>query len=62
MAAEMLANKTLAEAEGISPDAILGELGQEIASTRLGCATLGLNAAKEAARAARRDFRDSDNL
>jgi nitrogen fixation protein NifU and related proteins len=60
--AEMLAYKTLAEVEEIPSSAILGELGYDIASTRLGCATLGLNTAKEAARAARRDFRDSDDV
>lgn len=62
MAAEMLANKTLAEVEATPPDAILGEIGGEIASTRLGCATLGLKTVKEAARAARRGFRDSDDV
>jgi nitrogen fixation protein NifU and related proteins len=61
MVAEMLDGRTLADVVEISPDAILGLIGYEIATTRLRCATLGLNTAKEAARAARRDFRDSDD-
>jgi nitrogen fixation NifU-like protein len=62
MVAEMLAGKTLADVAETSPDAILGLIGSEIASTRPKCALLGLNTAKEAARAARRDFRDSDDV
>jgi hypothetical protein len=61
MVAEMLAGKMLSEIEATPPEAILGEIGHEIASTRLGCALLGLNTAKEAAKAARRDFRDPDS-
>jgi nitrogen fixation NifU-like protein len=61
MTAELLADKTLAEVEATPPDAILCEIGHEISSARLGCATLGLNTAKEAARAVRRDSHDSDN-
>lgn len=59
---EMLVGRTLAEVEETPPEAILGVLGHEIVGTRLGCATLGLNTAKAAARAARRDFRDSDDI
>ena len=59
--AEMLADMTLAEVEEMPPDAILDEIGHEIAGTRLRCVTLGLNTAKEAAKAARRNFRDSDD-
>ena len=62
MVAEMLAGETLADVARTSPDAVLGLIGHEIASTRLRCATLGLNTVKEAARAARRDFRDSDDV
>lgn len=62
IAAEMLADKTLAEVEAMQPEAILCEIGQEITSTRVGCATLGLNTAKEAARAVRRDTHDSDDV
>jgi hypothetical protein len=50
------------EAEGIAHEAILDEVGLAIAGTRLGCATLGLNTAKEAARAVWRDFCDSDDV
>jgi nitrogen fixation NifU-like protein len=45
---EMFAGKTLAEVEATPADAILELIGREIAATRLKCATLGLNAAKEA--------------
>ena len=62
MVAEMLAGKTLADVAETSQDALLGLIGYEIVSTRPKCATLGLNTAKEAVRAARRDFRDSDNV
>ena len=42
--------KTVGEVEATSSDAILDILGREIAGTRLKCATLGLNTAKEAVR------------
>jgi nitrogen fixation NifU-like protein len=53
MVTEMFAGKTLAEVEAASPDEILDLLGREIAGTRLKCAILGLNTAKEAVRALR---------
>jgi hypothetical protein len=40
----------------------LSMIGPEIAGTRLRCATLGLNTVKEAVKAVRRDFRDSDDV
>lgn len=62
MVAEMFAGKALTEVEGTPADAILNMIGPEITSTRLRCATLGLTTVKEAVRALRRDFRDSDNV
>ncbi len=47
---EMLTGKTLADVETTSSEAILALMGREIAGTRLKCATLGLNTAKEAVR------------
>jgi nitrogen fixation protein NifU and related proteins len=52
---EMFTGKTLADVESTSPDAILDILGREIAGTRLKCATLGLNTAKEAVRVLQRE-------
>ena len=52
---EMFAGKTLTEMESTPSDTILEILGREIAGTRLKCATLGLNAAKEAVRVLRRE-------
>ncbi|OIO93200.1 MAG: hypothetical protein AUK03_08565 [Anaerolineae bacterium CG2_30_64_16] len=46
--AEMFTGKTLADVEGASAEFILEMFGREIAATRLKCATLGLNATKEA--------------
>ena len=54
MMTEMFEGKTLDEVERTPPDAILDLLGRELASTRLKCATLGLNTTKAAVRAARR--------
>ncbi len=51
---EMFTGKTLADVEGTSADVILDILGRELASTRLKCATLGLNTTKEAVRALKR--------
>jgi nitrogen fixation NifU-like protein len=51
---EMFTGKTLAEVDATPSDAILDILGREIAGTRLKCATLGLNTAKEAVRVLRR--------
>ncbi len=51
---EMFTGKTLADVEATSSDAILDLLGREIAGTRLKCATLGLNATKDAVRQLRR--------
>ncbi len=51
---EMLFGKTLRDVENTPPDVILDLLGRELAATRLKCALLGLNTAKEAVRAARR--------
>jgi nitrogen fixation protein NifU and related proteins len=62
MVAEMFAGKTLMEVEETPTDAILNMIGPEIAATRLRCATLGLTILKEAVRALRRDFRDSDSV
>jgi len=45
---EMFTGKTLADVEATTSDAILDLLGREIVSTRLKCATLGLNTLKEA--------------
>lgn len=50
IAAEMLSGKTLDEVMAMPSDAILDLLGREMAGTRLKCATLGLNTAKEAIR------------
>jgi nitrogen fixation NifU-like protein len=50
IATEMLAGKTLAAVEATPAEAILDLMGREIAATRLKCATLGLNTAKDAAR------------
>jgi len=47
---EMFTGKTLADVEATPAEAILDLLGREIAATRLKCATLGLNTAKEAVR------------
>ena len=47
---EMFTGKTLAEIEATPSEAILDILGREIAGTRLKCAMLGLNTAKEAVR------------
>jgi nitrogen fixation protein NifU and related proteins len=62
MVAEMFAGKTLREVEETPADAVLSMIGPEIAGTRLRCATLGLNTVKEAIKAVRRDFRDSDDV
>lgn len=62
MVAEMIAGKTLAEVTEMPPGMILDLIGPEIASTRPKCALLGLNTAKEAARTARRDTRDPDDV
>jgi nitrogen fixation NifU-like protein len=62
MAAEICAEKTLTEVVEMPASAILEMLGPDIASTRLRCATLGLNTVKEAARAVRRNRRDSDDV
>lgn len=51
---EMFTGKTLAEVEATSAETILDILGRELASTRLKCATLGLNTTKEAVRALRK--------
>jgi len=51
---EMFTGKRLADVEATASDAILDILGREIAGTRLKCATLGLNATKEAVRKLRR--------
>ncbi len=51
---EMFTGKTLADVEATSSDVILDLLGREIAGTRLKCATLGLNATKDAVRQLRR--------
>jgi nitrogen fixation NifU-like protein len=50
MVTEMFAGKTLADVEDASSEVVLDLLGREIAGTRLKCATLGLNTAKEAVR------------
>jgi nitrogen fixation protein NifU and related proteins len=55
MVTEMFTGKTLAEMESTHSDTILEILGREIAGTRLKCATLGLNTAKEAVRVLRRE-------
>jgi len=47
---EMFTGQTLADVEAASAEAILEMMGREIAATRLKCAALGLNAAKEAVR------------
>ncbi len=52
---EMFTGKTLADVEAMSADVILDILGRELASTRLKCATLGLNTTKEAVRKLRRE-------
>lgn len=51
---EMFTGKTLADVEATSADTLLDILGRELASTRLKCATLGLNTTKEAVRVLRR--------
>jgi nitrogen fixation NifU-like protein len=61
MVAELFEGRTLEEVEQTSSTAILDLIGPEIASTRLRCATLGLNTLKEAVRAVRRDSRDPDD-
>jgi nitrogen fixation NifU-like protein len=48
--AEMFTGKTLADVESTTSEVMLDLLGREIAGTRLKCATLGLNTAKEAVR------------
>jgi nitrogen fixation NifU-like protein len=62
MAAEMIAGTTLADVTDMSPSVILELLGSEIANTRPRCALLGLNTAKAAATAARRESHDSDDV
>jgi nitrogen fixation NifU-like protein len=47
---EMFTGKTVDEVAETPPDAILDLMGREIAGTRLKCAALGLNTAKEAVR------------
>lgn len=51
---EMFYDKTLEDVEKTSGEEILDILGRELAATRLKCATLGLNATKEAVRQVRR--------
>jgi nitrogen fixation NifU-like protein len=53
MATEILWGKALAEVEATPEAAILELFGREIAATRFRCALLGLNTAKDAARALR---------
>ena len=53
--AEMFTGRTLAEIKATPSEAILDILGREIAGTRLKCATLGLNTAKEAVRVLRKE-------
>lgn len=48
IAAEMFAGKTFDEVASTPVDTILELMGREIAGTRLKCAALGLNTAKEA--------------
>lgn len=48
MVTEMFLGKTLEDVENTPPDVILDLLGRELASTRLKCATLGLNTTKAA--------------
>jgi nitrogen fixation NifU-like protein len=55
MVTEMFEGKTLADVENTSADVVLDLLGREIAGTRLKCATLGLDTAKAAVRALRRN-------
>ncbi len=62
MVAELFDGKTLDDVEETQSEAILDLIGREVASTRLRCATLGLNTVKEAVKAARRNSRDSDNV
>jgi nitrogen fixation protein NifU and related proteins len=62
MVSELFAGKMLADVERASTGAILDLMGPEIVGARLKCAMLGLNTVKEAARAVRRDSRDSDNV
>ncbi len=45
---EMFEGKTLDEIEATTPEAVLDLLGRELTATRLRCATLGLNTAKDA--------------
>lgn len=47
---EMCVGRTLSDVASIEAEAILELFGREIAATRLKCATLGLNAMKEAVR------------
>jgi nitrogen fixation NifU-like protein len=54
MVTEMFTGKTLADVEATPADVILDMIGREIASTRLKCATLGLNTTKDAVRVLRR--------
>ncbi len=60
MVTEMLTGKTLADVEATSSEALLDLLGREIAGTRLKCATLGLNTAKEAVRRLPRADKEKD--
>ncbi len=48
---EMLVGKTLSEVESFSIDAVLDLIGRDIASTRLACASVGLEGAKRAGKA-----------
>lgn len=54
MITEMFEGKTLADVENASAEAILDLIGRDIASTRLKCATLGLNTTKAAVAELRR--------
>lgn len=54
MVTEMFEGKTVEDVERTSVDDMLELLGREIASTRLKCATLGLNTTKTAVREWRR--------
>jgi nitrogen fixation NifU-like protein len=56
--AEMFHGKSIEDVENTPADVILDMLGRELAATRLKCATLGLNATKEAVRAVRRTQRE----
>lgn len=62
MVTELVLGKSVAEIQALPSDTVLDLVGREIASTRLRCATLGLNVAKTAALAWQNRQTDSNTM